>query len=244
MKLSKILLLSTLLALPLTVSAQRRPELIGEMDLDSDEDTSKGFSEKQFGSIELQEDEVKIDPYTKSENDAIAYIKNVQDATKTMLVAPKEIAVPNDLTLQHIANAYLFCSIKKGICPEYLQTLREADVINAIANPSNTTCKTMKAFWGVWKVTNMQRKLDHQVKLSQISQRNEFNRTILPNFHDNGCAAYLEQINSSIKKDRDATIKNRYKSDGTINKAVTFVYQMLQFFKKKHINLTQSVLPR
>ncbi len=246
MNIGKIFLIAVLLGLPLNVLSERRPDLIGEVDLDSDEDASDGFSEKQFGQIELQKDEVKVDPYTQSENDAIEFIDTVKKATTTLSTAGevKEIPTPSDLTIQHVANAYLFCSIKKGICPEYLQTLREVDVINSIQNPNNNSCKTMKAFWNVWNMTNMQRKLDHQVKISQMAARNQFNKTILPHYMDEGCSNYLEQIAKEVKASKEATLKKRYETGGKIDKAVKTVSGMLQFFKKKHINLAQSVIPR
>ena len=244
MNIGKIFLIAVLLGLPLNVLSERRPDLIGEMDLDSDEDAGKGFSEKQFGSIELQKDEVKVDPYVQSENDAIEFIESIKTSAKNLATtgSTSAISIPNDLTLQHIANAYLFCSIKKGICPEYLQTLREADVINTIQNPGNKSCKTMNAFWNVWSMTNMQRKLDHQVKISQMAARTQFNKTILPHYVDEGCSDYLGQISEEVKT--PDTLKKRYEVGGKIDKALNTVSGMLQFFKKKHINLAQSVLPR
>ena len=101
----------------------------------------------------------------------------------------------------------------------------------------------MKAFWNVWSMTNMQRKLDHQVKISQIWARNEFNKVILPHYRDDGCANYLSQITSEVKKNKEASLKKRYEANGKIDKAIKTVSGMLQFFKKKHINLAQSVLP-
>ena len=83
----------------------------------------------------------------------------------------------------------------------------------------------MNAFWNVWSMTNMQRKLDHQVKISQMAARTQFNKTILPHYVDEGCSDYLGQISEEVK-------------------ALNTVSGMLQFFKKKHINLAQSVLPR
>lgn len=253
MKATIFTIVTTALLIPSLLFAQQpknpRAEQIGILDLDGD---AENFGEDvknttQQGIIALEQDEVKQNPYQKTQDDAIKYMTTLQQALPK-LMASNSVTIPTIApdVAQYIGACYLLCSIKKGICPQFLEALREADTINAITgqNQENAVCNTMNEFWSGWLALDMQKKLDHQVKLNQISQRNKFNRDILPPFLPKKCDLEIRSIAKKAAADKKGWFIKRYSDGSQISTSIKYVTDMVKYFRAKNVDVFASTMPQ
>ncbi len=226
-------------------AARTQTRQIGTIDLEDGNEEPVYQNNRLLGEIKVEKTEKKKDPYLVHQDAAIDYFAGMAKLLGAMSRGEKPGIPPiGEKALLHTAAAYLFCSIKKGVCPEYLDTVREIDVINALkGDAAAAECPTMKKFWSLWLDNDMQKKLEYQVHISHMRLRNDFNKKSLPSFLPNGCSAYI----TGLKKEAtgsSAFLRERYKPDGQISKSLRTVSDMLGYFKAKNSNLFNATMPR
>ena len=238
---------------------ERRPSLVGTIDLEapsssSAADKDDGGDNKLLGQIEFEsaQKEQKRDPYLVNQDAAIDYFEKLSQAVDALAKGePAKLGTLSDGALLHVAAGYLYCSVKKGTCPKYLQALREIDVINAVSSGSvakvdlskkdGGLCPTMSRFWEVWLANDMQKRMDFQVHVSHMRMRADFAQKSLPGYLPAGCEAMVQGLASQASPAE--FFKARYQPGSPERGAISEVAGMLKFFREKKVHLLQETMP-
>ena len=224
---------------------KNRPSLVGTLDLNEQQAAPQG-NPNLVGTIELEKEKKEEPSYLSIQDATIAYFEKLQGIMAEIAAGRvPQMEYISDELLRHAATAYLFCSIKKGVCPEYLLTVREIDIINAVLmGKKDAECQTLKRFWERWLKNDMQAKMEHQVSFSHIKMRTDFNRSTLPSFLPQGCKEALTAAVEESAAAKSEFWKKRYSAADSPKEALTKVLQMLKFFKARNLDLVRMTMPR
>jgi len=228
--------------------AERKKTTVGTIDLDAEGGETDDENNRLRGLIQLEKEEKKRDPYFENQDEAIEFFQGL-GRTMAGLARGEMTRAPEvkDGALMHVAAAYLLCSIKRGICPDYLEALREVDVINAAlgggTRDPNGACPTMRRFWQQWINNDSQKKMEYQVHMSHMRARNDFNQKKLPAFVPPGCDAAVKELAAQAGGDRTGFFSKRYQGEKNPQKAAANVEAMLKLFKQKNVHLFSSTMP-
>jgi hypothetical protein len=151
-------LLSLLLAAPTAATAQGRPPI--------------------EGNIEMEEGEV-ITPYAAAQKAAITTFQTLADAAAKG--GPFQKATLSENTLSFLNGVYLLCTIEKGKCPTVLDAVLELDIINSKLQ-GTADCPLMRSFWKLWLKQDMQRRQDFMGKPALLHITTEFQRNERPKY--------------------------------------------------------------
>ncbi len=215
----KTILLLLILILPITAFAQRER---------NQGNTQKNPRNVTSGTFDVLEDKPRNTfQYEENENKTIAQLKNLAqnvsgNSVKTQSSFP-------DYMISFISANYLHCSIKKGVCPFFLDSIMETDIINS--KLSNTpACPNMKKFWRDWIDNDMQKRWGHKVRTGLLNRTQEFKKNQLPAYVK--CKDTIQKILDK-NKDKSAAdfFKERYGKGSKMAKSLSYSAKYMELIK-------------
>ena len=132
-----------------------------------------------IGEIEIEEEEKKVAPYGQAQKAAISYFEKFARSIK----AGSPIQSPNlgKTEIQYLASSYLYCVLKRGSCPFLLDALFETELVNS-SEAGKASCPIMLQFWKEWISADMERRVEHNLKVGYLSKFNEFKKYKRPKY--------------------------------------------------------------
>ena len=192
------------------------------------------FRKSQFGEIALEEEEARGNPYTISQDRAIAFFK-VMDTRVKLLSQGKDAGpaeIPED-AINYLTGVYLYCASNSGICPLILEAILEADIINSrLAGKAD--CPQMKKFWTQWVRSDMEQRLGYLVKTGFMNTVTDFNTRERPAFIR--CQDTVKERISSPGTNQEY-FKTRYAKDSRPAVLAVKMATLLQGVKQKVTNV-------
>lgn len=192
-------------------------------------------SNRQVGEIDLEDTtSIRRDPYAVSQDAAIAFFDDF--AQKVDLLknkSPVTIEPLSEAALNHLANVYLYCTVRSGVCPLVLDAILESDIVNA-KNGSTSICPNMERFWKVWVKNDMERRQNFLVRTANLSVTSEFTRNKRPRY-----LKCRETVQIEISQDVPNTdfFVARYAETGGPNEQVKKLAALLTELKTKVPNI-------
>ena len=185
-----------------------------------------------YGDIDFQDlEEQKRVPYKTLQRNVIEYFSKLESSIVTS--NQEDTAALRTLKkneLDFLAALYLHCSLQKGACPVILDAVLESDVFNS-ATANESACPNMTGFWKAWVAADMERRLDHGLKVGNIGKATSFKKKERP--------AYIKckkTISEVVEKagTGSAVLGSRYSSAGkplknlkAFNRYLTLVEQKI-----------------
>lgn len=198
------------------------------------EDTQTGRNRAQSGEVLLDLKNDSQDPYLMNQTQALAYFKDLQKKIDA-LVEGNFSPVPelNERALHHLMGVYLYCSVKKGVCPGPLDAILETDIINSKLNKSSA-CPNMTSFWKIWIKNDMENRQKYLTQIAYINDTDTFKNKVRPKYLK--CRATVtSEVDSSLSD--LAFFKQRYANDAAARTAINSLVSMLEELQKKEINV-------
>ena len=189
------------------------------------------------GDIEFEGDAKVRDPYSETRDDLIARLSVLSQFTAKPISEPDfESFALGEPHFVHLNALYLYCSVKKGTCPDVLDTVLELDIIQSQLE-GNAECSHMKHFWKTWIANDMQRRHQFQVKTGFLKDTEDFKKTTLPRYLR--CSQTVAEELKSTKKTATTVefFTNRYYLPSVPRQAITNTLGLLEEAKKNNINL-------
>ncbi|RMG41129.1 MAG: hypothetical protein D6719_09180 [Candidatus Dadabacteria bacterium] len=190
------------------------------------------------GSISLEREAKKRDPYLVAQDNAIRFLNRLEKfiAEPANPINPQTLVL-DDQTLQYLGAVYLFCSVRKGACPSILDALLESDIIYSAAK-NDVSCPNLKRFWKLWVKNDMEKRHKYMVKTGFLKQTADFNANKRPTYIR--CEATIEQ---TIGKEKRGVpfFKKRYKDPSPIAISINIAGKLVRLLKKKNINVYRAI---
>lgn len=133
------------------------------------------------GEIELETVEQKKDPYLITQEATLTYFKELKGALLSVSSNGKKVLLPDAKSVHYLSGLYLFCTIKKGVCPAILESLFEIDLVNSRLN-NVAVCPLMKSFWKTYLDNDFEDRVKYGTSTAFIAKVNEFNAKERPKF--------------------------------------------------------------
>lgn len=197
------------------------------------------LSDKQVGEINLEDMEtIRRDPYSVAQDAAINFFNDF--ATKVGTLKNKgavTLETLPDVALSHLANVYLYCTVRSGTCPFVLDAILESDIVNA-KNGSPSICPNMERFWKVWLKNDMEKRQNFMVRTANLSATSEFTRNERPRY-----LKCRETVQIEIGKESSSAefFATRYGGASGPDAAVKKLAALLTELKTKVPNIPQAL---
>ena len=191
----------------------------------------------QSGEIKLESEVKKKDPYETAVDAAFTYLNSIQTALKSASAgsASKTPLVSED-ALQYLTTSYLYCSVNTGVCQYFLDTLFEADLINARLE-NKDACSNLRAFWKKYLENDLENRHKYATKIGFLADTGEFNTKTRPKYIK--CVDTIKKERESSKNDSEF-FKQRYANGAKLD-AVNKTIEYLQTLKNKNINTFKEI---
>lgn len=198
------------------------------------QDRQRSRRNVQSGTIELQS-ESKKDSYAAGAEELRLFLTNLQSAVSGGY--PSQIENIKDDGVHYLTAMYLYCSIKTGVCPFFLDSLLEADVINSRLN-NKAQCKNLRSFWKRYLANDMETRHQHATKIGFLTETGNFNNKERPKYIkcEGTVAAQIKGQSSA-----EEFFRKRYTDKSkleAINQSIEFVNAL----EEKKINVFNSIL--
>ncbi len=178
----------------------------------------------QSGTLDMRIGEDGKDPYKTAQANAL----NFMSALQAKIPALKDghisaIEQPKDSAINHLTGVYLYCTITKAICPEILDALLEADLINSRIS-KKAECPTLLSFWKKWQANDLEARQRFLVRIGNLGTTGEFTENVRPKYIR--CRDTIKQISAGDGSDVEY-FKKRYggpaSPEANIKKAADYV---------------------
>ena len=179
----------------------------------------------QSGEITMEQDSKPADSYETQQEKAIGFIKKVQSIA---IAGGGTIAAPDESVLSYLNVAYLYCSITQGTCPQILDNVLEADVMNSKAAGS-VSCPIMTNFWKLYIKSDMEQRHSHYVRTGYLSTTEDFKKRVRPAYIK--CKETISQILAA------PDFSQRYKAGSQIQTSIQKSVRITEELKEKVPNL-------
>ena len=185
-------------------------------------------------NIDLSEPTKRTDSYSASQNEAIAFFRQLAATTaKLSSGGTSTIAPPSDEAISYLTAVYLYCAVNSGTCPLVLDGILEADIVNS-RSQGKASCPTMKRFWNAWVKNDFEERHKFMVKTSFINSYSQFNSQTRPKFLK--CEDTIAKTISGISS-ADAFFRDRYRQGSPQEKLAAKMTSLLEQIKEKVPNL-------
>ena len=221
-RLLSLLLVVTTLTSPLPCLSQQagnRPELSGEIQIDTAEEADKSS-------------------YPVVQKNVIQFFRHM-DAQVAQLGTSGTAHVPvlAEAEYQYLTAVYLYCAVQQGVCQQVLDTLLEVDVIKSRLSKS-PDCQTLTTFWRLWLKNDMERRQQYLVKTAFLNETEKF-RINERNGYINCKPTVTKEISSTLS-DRDF-FADRYQAQSVKSGLFKRTALLLDGIKNKVPNLYQAL---
>jgi len=190
----------------------------------------------QSGEFVLETPDKKIDPFKDNQKNVVKYLSNLK-STVNLLSQGKQasIAKPAGHFYKYMNAIYLDCAKKRGICPIFLDSILEIDVINS-KKEGKATCGVSKRYWKSWIANDVEKRLGHNVKTALVNKTKNFNKQERPKYIK--CKDTIQKI---LDESKDMTTKDffikRYKNNKNIVKSIAISNKYVQTIVQKVPNI-------
>lgn len=188
-----------------------------------------------YGDIEFKDlEEQKKVPYRVLQKNVLEYFSSLESSLSSG--STNESATLRSLKkneLDYLAALYLHCSLRRGSCPVILDAVLESDIFNS-AVASKNSCPNMTGFWKAWIAADMERRLDHGLKVGLIGKATSFKKSGRPAYIkcQKTVAGMIENSGSP-----SALISSRYASNSRVLKNLKTFNQYLTKVEESVPNL-------
>jgi hypothetical protein len=190
-------------------------------------------SQQQSGSIELDFNNEKLDPYGITQEKTIIFLQNLRTHLESVASHQKKIILPEGETIHYLTGLYLFCTIKRGTCASVLEALYEIDLVNS--RLSNTAlCPVMKSFWKRYLENDFEERLKYNTSTGFVTKLNEFNAKERPRFVR--CEESLKEL-FKTEQNAQSLFSSRYQSQSKPLRAIDDVLTLIRLLKEKQVNV-------
>jgi len=185
----------------------------------------------QSGEITMEQDHKITDSYESQQDKSIEFLKKIQSIAAAG--GSGSVAMPEESILSYLNVAYLYCSVTQGTCPQILDSVLEADVINARSKGAAAGCPIMTSFWKLYIRNDMEQRHNHFVKTGFLSLTDDFKRKERPTY-----IKCKDTITSILADPEKAT---RYKNNSATVTSLHKAVRMAEELKVKVPNLFISL---
>ena len=194
--------------------------------------------DKLSGEITLEDVGVeRRSPYQAAQDAAIAYFKKLSELELQLAQGGSGRAETiSDNAMIHLTNVYLYCAVKFATCPLVLDSILEADVINAKLDKS-TACPNLERFWKMWVKGDMEKRHKYLVRTATMNATNDFNLKIRPRYIK--CGGLITEELTGGGSD-SAFFTERYGEDSPKKNNLRKITALLQELKLKLPNLVAA----
>lgn len=195
--------------------------------------TKRGGRPEITGQFDLQEGAKAKDRTLTSIDESITFLESLSSKITSLAggnISTAESATPD--ALNYMSVAYLLCSVDNGVCPMYLDSLLEADVINGRINKSDE-CPNLKGFWAKYIANDLENRFRFMSKLGNVSKTTSFNENQRPKYIR--CKDTVKVETTGTMSDNDF-FRIRYK-DSTKLDAIKKSLEAVRNYKEKKINV-------
>lgn len=185
------------------------------------------------GEIKLESTENKKDVYKTSAEEALSFLTNLRAKVGNAGSGNAEkIEVLDEDATTFLTAAYLYCNINEGVCPFFLESLFEADLINAHLENSSS-CPSLRLFWKKYLENDLEGRHKHSTKIGFLTQTADFNQKVRPKY-----IKCQKTIKAELEKGKGdpGYLKSRY-SNGAAIKSIDQTIEYLKMLEAKKINV-------
>lgn len=190
-----------------------RPNLSGEITLESTE-----------GNVKL--------PYQAAQDLGIEYAEKVQAAVNQG--ATGKVPPIDDRAAPFLNAAYLYCSVQRGVCQHFLDTLLEGDLINSKLG-GTVECPTLTKFWKSYIAGDLDSRHRFQTPIAFVAVSEEFAQKTRPRY-----LKCKETIKNEIEGAGGDYFSKRY-ADGSKAAQITKTVEFLRGLKAENKNVFLEV---
>lgn len=183
--------------------------------------------EKQAGFIDIELDTAK--EVTSYDNLTSNLIKKLSDFAKLTKEPSKitlsEAPVFNTDELNYLAAVHLHCTLISGSCPLIPAALLEIDLVRS-TKKGTAHCAALTPFWKQWIESDMEKRVDQNLKVTLFNQRTDFKQNIRPKYLR--CQSTIKDILSTNSNHQELLVA-RY-ADGKEESLI--VAKLVQYLEK------------
>jgi hypothetical protein len=200
-------------------------------------DAPKGKQQGTIGGINLEGEEDE-NTFQKVQSRTIVKVEKLLKKTSLLSEGQELDFEPfDDYEIKHIGAVYLYCTIRTGECPFILQALLEADLIHS-TYVKEVLCENLKALWGKWVSSDMERRVGHKLGVGQFSKYQNFKKNIRPKY--TACKNTIKKIQGE-HEDSATLFISRYGESSKKVSTVRKTLKLLKAIKKKIPNIFYKV---
>ena len=189
------------------------------------------------GEFKLETGAKQKDPHETAQDAGEAYFKGLQSSIKSLAGGSvTKTPVITDTVLHYITAAYLLCSVNNGVCPYFLDSLLEVDVINARIDKADT-CPSLRLFWKKYIGNDLESRHQYATKIGFLSETGDFNNRLRPKYIK--CQATVKEARVGTMSDAEF-FKQRY-SNGSKLEAVNKTIEYLASLKAKKLHVFDEI---
>lgn len=185
------------------------------------------------GTIELELSSQKRDPYLTSQEEALKYFTDLKALLQGVSASNRKLLMPEAEVVNYMGGLYLFCSMKRGVCPAVLEALLEIDIVNSkLSNVS--LCPVMKGFWKRYLENDFEDRLKYAISTGFVAKVNEFNSRERPRYLR--CEDTLKELFKGGES-ASALFSKRYQSGSRPLKAIDEVISLINAVSQNGTNV-------
>lgn len=136
------------------------------------------------------------------------------------------------------ASGYLMCSIKHGICQEFLDTMLEIDIINSKIK-GKASCLNMLKSWKAWLDNDLEKRHNHQTKITHVNQVSKFNKEERSKYLH--CSKTIEVLIADSTITPAQFFKTRYAGAMSTEDYIQKTIDFFNLIKKENLDVYASV---
>lgn len=161
--------------------------------------------------------------YAKIQDDTIAIFEKLNNDIASGTLGSNKIELAKN-QLYFLNGAYLYCTLKNGVCSYMLDSILETDILNAKID-NKASCPHMLRFWQEWIDNNFEKRVDYQLGTGFITKYQDFKRNIRPQYLR--CSG---TVSTRLKPELSLQdfIKERYSQTNDVGLAIKRTYAYLQ----------------
>jgi|GEM_PF-1745101 len=200
---------------------------------EEEQEITHRFNKSQFGEVAFEEEEKK-DSYKTAQDQAIALFQELDRKIKALRQGSTVSGITaSDEALNYLTGAYLYCVMKKGVCPMVLEALFEIDLINSKLQ-NGAQCPVLKRFWSLWAKNAMEERAKYLIQTGMLEAVADFNANLRPKYIR--CEATVKnEIESGVAG--AAFFKERYREGARPVVATSKMVTFLTLLKEKIPNV-------
>ncbi len=187
-----------------------------------------------IGEIEIEQEQKEGMTYAELQDSVIDYFGKISKTIDELPNSSFSRLPALDSKQNHfLAAVYLNCTLQKGACPEVLEGLLEAELINSKL-AGKASCPNMLQLWKSYIDFEGDRRLEFNLKVSHLNKAQDFKKNSRPRY-----IKCQSTINSILKHSSDSAnfLSTRYVSGSAARQNVSSTLAYLNYVKENIPNI-------